>query len=80
LGRSLKGALAIVGGLNLGGSVELVHNPIELMELAMEKGAGMVLLPHFPARPRRPVRRSGNVGAFLLSRCPDALRKALNES
>jgi ATP-dependent Lon protease len=45
LGRSLKGGLAIVGGLNLGGSVELVHNPIEVMELAMEKGAGMVLLP-----------------------------------
>ena len=45
LGRSLKGGLAIVGGLNLGGSVELVHNPIEVMELAMEKGAGIVLLP-----------------------------------
>jgi predicted ATP-dependent Lon-type protease len=38
LGRSLKGGLAIVGGLNLGGSVELVHNPIEAMELAMAKG------------------------------------------
>ena len=45
LAPSLKGDLAIVGGLNLGGSVELVHNPIEVMELAMEKGAGMVLLP-----------------------------------
>jgi ATP-dependent Lon protease len=45
LARSLKGGLAIVGGLNLGGSVELVHNPVEVMELAMEKGAVMVLLP-----------------------------------
>jgi hypothetical protein len=26
----------IVGGLNLGGSVALVHNPVEVMELAME--------------------------------------------
>src|SRR5205823_3211795 len=34
LGRSLKGGLVIVGGLNLGGSVEAVHNPIEVMELA----------------------------------------------
>jgi len=45
LGRSLKGGLAIVDGLNLGGSVELVHNRIEVMELAKEKGAGMVRLP-----------------------------------
>jgi hypothetical protein len=45
LARSLKGGLAIVGGLNLGSSVELVHNPVEVMELAMEKGAAMVLLP-----------------------------------
>jgi ATP-dependent Lon protease len=45
LARSLKGGLATVGGLNLGGSVELVHDPIEVMELAMEKGAGMVLVP-----------------------------------
>jgi predicted ATP-dependent Lon-type protease len=39
------------GGLNLGGSVELVHNPIEVTELAMEKGAGMVLLPSPAAAP-----------------------------
>jgi ATP-dependent Lon protease len=45
LGRSVKGGIAIVGGLNLGGSVEPVHDPVEVMELAMEKGAGMVLLP-----------------------------------
>jgi ATP-dependent Lon protease len=37
LGCSLKGGLAKVGALDLGGSVELVHNPIEVMELAMEK-------------------------------------------
>jgi Lon protease (S16) C-terminal proteolytic domain len=45
LGRSLKGGFTIVGGLNLSGSVEPGHNPVEVMELAMEKGADMVLLP-----------------------------------
>ena len=45
LGRSHKGGLGIVGGLNLGGSVELVHNPVEVMNLAMEKGAAMALFP-----------------------------------
>jgi ATP-dependent Lon protease len=44
LGRLLKGGLAIVGGLNLGGSVELVHYPIEVMA----EGAGMVLLRSRP--------------------------------
>jgi hypothetical protein len=29
---------------------ELVHNPTEVMELAMEKGAGMVLLPVYSRR------------------------------
>ena len=46
----MKGGVTIVGGLNLGGSVELVHNPIEVMELAMEKGAATVLLPVFCRR------------------------------
>jgi ATP-dependent Lon protease len=81
LGRSLKGGLAIVGGLNLGGSVELVHNPIEVMELAMEKGAGMVLLP--VSCRRALVDLSDDVAtrvqAFYYLDAADALRKALNE-
>jgi ATP-dependent Lon protease len=82
LTRSLKGGLAIVGGLNLGGSVELVHNPIEVMELAMEKGAGMVLLP--VSCRRTLVDLSDDVAtrvqAFFYLDAVDALRKALNES
>ena len=81
LGRSLKGGLAIVGGLNLGGSVELVHNPIEVMELAMEKGASMVLLP--VSSRRALVDLSDDVATRVQSLfyldAADALRKALNE-
>jgi ATP-dependent Lon protease len=82
LGRSLKGGLAIVAGLNLGGSVEPVHNPVEVMELAMEKGAGMVLLP--VSCRRALVDLSDDVATRVQSLfyldAADALRKALNET
>jgi predicted ATP-dependent Lon-type protease len=81
LGRSLKGGLAIVGGLNLGGSVELVHNPIEVMELAMEKGAGMVLLPVSCRRALLDLSDdvATRVQAFFYLDATDALRKPLND-
>jgi ATP-dependent Lon protease len=81
LGRPLKGGLAVVGGLNLGGSVETVHNPIDVVELAMEKGAAMVLMP--VACRRQLVDLSDEAAArvqvvFYLDPA-DALRKALHE-
>jgi ATP-dependent Lon protease len=82
LGRSLKGGLAIVGGLNLGGSVEPVQDPVEVMELAMEKGADMVLLP--VSCRRALVDLSDDVATRVQSLfyldAADALRKALNET
>ena len=45
LERSIKGGLIIVGSLNLGGSVEMVPNPVALAELAIEKGATTLLMP-----------------------------------
>jgi ATP-dependent Lon protease len=45
LERSIKGGLIIVGALNLGGSVEMVPNPVSLAELAIEKGATTLLMP-----------------------------------
>ena len=79
LARPLKGGLAIIGGLNLGGSVETVHNPIDVVELAMEKGAAMVLMP--VACRRQLVDLSDEAAArvqiaFYLDPA-DALRKAL---
>jgi len=43
--RSVKGGLIIVGALNLGGSVEMVPNPVAVAELAVEKGAMTLLMP-----------------------------------
>ncbi len=45
IGKNLRGGLVIVGGLNLGGSVDAVHNAIDVVELAVEKGASVVLMP-----------------------------------
>ncbi len=45
LERSTKGGLIIVGALNLGGSIEMVLNPVTVVELAVEKGATSVLMP-----------------------------------
>ncbi len=45
LGKSLRGGLVVVGGLNLGGSLDRLHNAVDTVELAVEKGASIVLLP-----------------------------------
>jgi ATP-dependent Lon protease len=45
LEKSLKGGLIVVGGLNLGGSIEPVYNAVTIVEAAADKGAKMVLLP-----------------------------------
>jgi len=43
--RSVKGGLIIVGALNLGGSIEMIPNPVAIAELALEKGATALLMP-----------------------------------
>jgi len=45
LRKSIEGGLIIVGEVNLGGSIETIHNAITLAELAVEKGASILLLP-----------------------------------
>jgi len=45
LEKSLKGGLIVVGGLNLGGSIEPIYNAVGIVEAAADKGAKMVLLP-----------------------------------
>ena len=45
LGKSTKGGLVIVGQLNLGGSLDLVYNAVNLAEIAVEKGATTLLIP-----------------------------------
>lgn len=43
--RSVKGGCIIVGALNLGGSIEMIPNPVAVAELAVEKGAITLLMP-----------------------------------
>ncbi len=45
LGKSLKGGLIAVGGLNLGGTVDPLYNAVDIAELAVEKGAQTLLVP-----------------------------------
>lgn len=45
LQKSLKGGIVVVGGLNLGGSIDLVYNAVSVAELAVEKGATILLIP-----------------------------------
>ncbi|MCC6192467.1 MAG: BREX system Lon protease-like protein BrxL [Anaerolineales bacterium] len=45
LGKSLKGGLAVVGGLNLAGTLDPVYNAVSVAELSIEKGAAMLLVP-----------------------------------
>ncbi|MEJ7711048.1 MAG: hypothetical protein WKF84_14585 [Pyrinomonadaceae bacterium] len=43
--KNLKGGLVVVGGLNLGGSVDTLYNAVSVTELAVEKGATSLLAP-----------------------------------
>jgi len=45
LKKSVRGGLVVVGEVNLGGSIEPVHNPVTIAEIAVEKGAAALLMP-----------------------------------
>ena len=45
LEKGTKGGLVIVGQLNLGGSIDMVYNAVNLAELSVEKGATTILIP-----------------------------------
>lgn len=81
LGRSLKGGIIIVGGINLGGSIEPIHNPIDVVELSLEKGATTVLMP--VSCRRALVDLSDEVATkiqvLFYADAPDALRKSLHD-
>ncbi|MEQ2005276.1 MAG: BREX system Lon protease-like protein BrxL [Limisphaerales bacterium] len=81
LQKSLKGGLAIVGGLNLGGSVEPIYNAIGIIELAADKGATSVLMP-ISARKQLielPDELATKVNVLFYSDGRDALLKAMND-
>jgi ATP-dependent Lon protease len=43
--KSLRGGLIVVGEINLGGSIEPIHNAVNIAEIAVEKGAQALLVP-----------------------------------
>jgi ATP-dependent Lon protease len=45
LKKPLRGGLIIIGEINLGGSMEPIHNPVSIAEIAVEKGAAALLMP-----------------------------------
>ncbi len=45
LQKGIKGGHVVVGGLNLGGSIEPVHDAVNVVELAIEKGATSIVVP-----------------------------------
>ena len=79
--RPLKGGMAVIGGLNLGGSIESVHNPLDLVELAIEKGATSVLMPVSCRRALVDLsdEAAAKVQTIFYLDPGDALRKALHD-
>ena len=45
LKKNVRGGLIVMGEVNLGGSIEQIHNPITIAEIAVEKGATSLLMP-----------------------------------
>lgn len=45
LRKSIRGGMIVVGELNLGGSLEPVHNPVSMVEIAIERCATKILIP-----------------------------------
>ena len=81
LEKSIKGGLILVGGLNLGGSVEPLANAVGIVEVAVEKGASVVLMPVSARRQLFELSddMATRINILFYSDTPDALLKALVE-
>ena len=81
LEKSIKGGLIPVGALNLGGSVEPLANAVGIVEVAVEKGASVVLMPVSARRQLFEISddMATRINVLFYSDTPDALLKALLE-
>lgn len=79
LEKSLKGGLIAVGALNLGGTVDPVHNPVNVAELAIEKQATILLMPISARRQlfELPDDMAAKIDIQFYTDMKDALMKAL---
>ena len=79
--RSLEGGLVVVGGLNLGGSIEPIYNAVSIVEVAADRGAQRILMP-ISARKQLfdlPDELATKVTVIYYNDAKDALLKALTE-
>ena len=81
LEKSIKGGLILVGALNLGGSVEPLANAVGIVEVAVEKGASVVVMPVSARRQLFELSddMATRINVLFYSDTPDALLKALVE-
>jgi ATP-dependent Lon protease len=81
LQKSLRGGMAVIGGLNLGGSIEPVINAVTIVEIAIEKGATFILMPVSARKQLNdlPDDLATKITILYYSDSRDALLKALGE-
>ena len=81
LGKSIRGGMVVVGALNLGGSLDPLHNAVDVVELAVEKGAAQILMPVAARRQLSDLSDEMAAKATIIfySDLRDALLKALLE-
>jgi ATP-dependent Lon protease len=81
LEKNLKGGLVVVGGLNLGGSIEPVYNAVSVVESAADKGCKTILMPVTTRKQlfELPDEIATRVTIIFYSDARDALLKALND-
>ena len=81
LQKHIRGGLIVVGGVNLGGSIEPVYNAVSIVELAVEKGATAVLMPVTSRRQLNDLSddMATKIDVQFYSDTRDALLKAITE-
>jgi len=81
LKKSIRGGLIVCGEINLGGSIEPIHNPVSIAEIAVEKGATALLMPVFCRRDLVDLSddMATKVDIQYYSDARDALLKAITE-
>ncbi len=81
LNKHVRGGIVIVGGLNLGGSIEALQRAVAVVEHAVEKGASTVLVPVSARRQLNDLSddMATKVDVVFYSDARDALLKALAE-
>ncbi len=81
LGKSLKGGLIAVGGLNLGGALDPVYNAVSVAELAVERSAATLLIPVSARRQLNDLSddMATRISILYYADARDALLKALGE-